>query len=119
VSEHELGAALFFEAYRRRWRDRISAGAKSRRKLLDGLYHFDHLDRRFATRVAGRDRSPGRQAAQLRARGAPHTCYVIAAAAVVHEMPLETALEDTIGIPGRLAYLEGENIGDRYMERTA
>src|SRR5437764_2402789 len=72
VSEHELAAALFFEpAYRRLWRDRISAGVKSRRKILSRLYHFDHLDPRLATRVSGRDRSPARLAVELRARRAP------------------------------------------------
>jgi hypothetical protein len=131
-NDHASATIAAFVAPERR--DRylgLLASARGRAKMRDALAHFRDLDARYARPVAPADQAPGRLAALLRSRGAPADCYLLAEDAALDGLvlPLEEALAAVVGrgmgafvscVPGRLAYYEGEDAGERYLlERAA
>ena len=106
---------------RERYRQ-MMAGPKSRRKILQRLYHtLDTVPERTAM-IAGGDHFPETVEAMLRRRGAGATCYLIAPDPELdqREMPLREAVdllinEDNVAVaccvPGRLAYYKAEWYG--------
>jgi hypothetical protein len=97
---------------------------RGRDKLRRHLAHFPDLDPRFARPV--KSGSSEAIAALLRQRGAPSSCYVLSEddAIDAQELGLEAALEAILGrgwgtilscLPGKLAYYEGEDPGERYL----
>jgi len=76
------------------------------------------------------EQTPSRLAALLRARGAPEECVLLAEDAALdgRRLPLAEALSMVVGrgmgaflscIPGRLAFYEGEEPGQRYILERA
>ena len=107
----------------------LSRTPRGRRKFRQELAHFKHLDSRYASRI-----EPGRQTKQgilallteSGAKGERSPCYVLSELDDLdgEVMPLGDALDKTVGqgvgsfvscIPGRLAYYEGEEAGERYV----
>ena len=127
-SEHEESLVKSFVVPRKR--DRILwvlAHPKKRRTILDALYHFNDLDERFMVPVP-----PGFHASDiaeaLRSYGAPNSCWVMSTddSLDAREMLLDEVLAEIVGygqgtliscVPGKLAFFEGENRGDRCFLR--
>jgi hypothetical protein len=132
--EHEEGLAYFMEpTYRPRFRDSLTS-PKRREKLIASLDHFKHLDYRWAydaTRMRPREIRD-----YLRKCGATDRCYVLSSDSDYLQMDerfrwilgteanLSQALEDLAEgdfgtfiscIPGRLAFFEGEDLGQRFI----
>jgi hypothetical protein len=104
----------------------LLSSARRRRTLTAGLAHFRALDPRFAHRVGLGQQSAASIEALLKSRGAPTSCYLLSENAALdeREMPLRDALEAVVGrgmgtflscVPGRLAYFESEEPGERYI----
>lgn len=104
----------FFEPSKRERYLTLLSGRR-RRKTLDKLNHFAHLDRRFITELDSKTDI----ASLLRQHEAPATCYVISDIPEIdgREMDLDDALAEAedgewstiIGcLPGKLAYYRGE-----------
>ncbi len=104
--------------------------SKGRAKLRAGLAHFPDLDPRFAQQVPPAQQEPRALEILLRGRGAPDVCHLVSESAELdgREMPLRSALEATVGqgfgafiscVPGRLAYFEAEEPGERYVLERA
>jgi len=128
--EHEQATVDSFirrerqEQYRLRLRSN-----KTRQKFMNShFHHMRDLDERFATRIEPRDQTPERIYELLQNQGAPERCYVISAMSDRdgEEADLRPALEEIVGvesgtflscIPGKLAYFEGEEPGERYILR--
>ncbi len=104
---------------------------KGRSKLAHGLNHCGDLDMRYATLIPKEQQSPGFVLNLLKQKGAPELCHVMSSNYEIDEqdIPLLEALEKTMGwgsgtfiscIPGKLAYFEYEDQGERYiLERNA
>jgi hypothetical protein len=124
---HETGFADAFVVPTKRARVReLLTKPKRRREFLDSLNHHAPLDPRCMTRV-----SPSAQTASgievlLRSRGAGRECHAISSDRTVdgRTLPLTQALALVVGrgqgtvlscIPGRLAYYEAEDPGERYV----
>jgi len=108
----------------------LIASDRGRDKLRRQLAHFAALDVRFAQRITATEQTPADILRLLRANGAPPTCVLLAEDRVLdgRELLLEDALRAVVGqgmgaflscVPGRLAYYEGENAGERYVLRRA
>ncbi|SRR6266545_4524690 len=105
--------------------------SKNRKKIVDRLNHWHDLDTRFASRIPPSQQNARAIANVVRAKGAGRDVHVISSNPDIdgHSMPLDAALDATIGmgygtviicIPGRLAYFESEDPGERYiLERAA
>jgi hypothetical protein len=104
--------------------------ARGREKLRARLAHFRDLDRRFARPISPAEHTSASITRLLRARGAPAMCVVLAEDPALdgREVPLEEALSAVVGrgmgafvscLPGRLAYFEGEEPGERYLLERA
>lgn len=131
LDPHEEGFVGAFIARDRR--DRVRGQLrhhKRRRKYLDRLNHTPDLDDRFASRVPRAEQHAPEILALLRARGAPDACFAISGLGDLDgaELSLEEALSAVVGrgvgtilscIPGRLAYYEGEEPGDRFLLERA
>ena len=100
--------------------------ARGRAKARAALAHFRDLDPRFRHEVPATAQSAASLVALLRRNGAPANCYLFAEDATLDDrrLPLADALQAVIGrrqgafvscVPGRLAYFEGEEVGDRYL----
>ena len=125
--EHEIALFTAFVPNPRRQRYLgLLQHPADRKKLLRYLAHFHDLDPRYCRRVAPDQQTPDALLALLRARKAPDTCHVISEGREVDgaDMPLKEALDHVVGmalgtfiscIPGRLAYFEGEEPGERYV----
>jgi hypothetical protein len=101
-------------------------GARGRHQVCLQLAHLRDLDTRWASRVATADATPTRIEELLRERGAGDSCHLLSES---HEldgrwMALGDALTAVVGssygtfvtcIPGRLAYFEGEEPGERWL----
>jgi hypothetical protein len=101
---------------------------KARQKFINShFFHMRDLDARFAERIAPRDQNGAAIYGMLRERGAPETCYVMSGSS---DLDGEVSdLRDTLVrvvdegydgtfvscIPGRLAYFDGEEPGERYI----
>lgn len=130
-SEHAFALIRAFVVQDRRERYLALLGsARGRAKLRAALAHFRDLDPRFARSLPPPDQTPARIAALLRARGAPDECVLLAEDEALdgERRALDEALRDVIGsgmgafvscIPGRLAYYEGEDAGERWLLERA
>jgi hypothetical protein len=130
-SGHDLATIRAFIASERR--DRyvgLLASARGRAKLRAGLAHLRDLDPRFARVVPPAEQTPDSVAAHLRSRGAPAECVLLAEDSALdgQRLPLDEALAAVVGrgmgafvscLPGRLAYYEGEEPGERYILERA
>ena len=103
---------------------------RGRAKLIAGLAHDFRLDSRRATRVASTESNAQAIEKLLRNLGAPDVCYCLSENPELdaRDMPLAEALSATVGygmgtfiscVPGRLAYYESEERGERYVLRHA
>jgi hypothetical protein len=103
--------------------------AKNRKKFVNVLAHFKHLDSKFATSIAGDQSNPSALVKLLLGKGAGIKCWVISENAELDrkEIDLQTALKETVGrqmgtfiscIPGKLAYFENED-GRYILERKS
>jgi hypothetical protein len=104
--------------------------AKGRAKLLTTFAHFKDLDPRYAHRIPPGAQQTDTIAADLRQRGAPSDCYVMSELRTLDSktLPLSEALDAIVGygmgsfiscLPGKLAYFEGEEPGERYILERA
>lgn len=100
--------------------------SKGRSKIARGLDHCEDIDRRYANQVPIDQQTPYAIEKILRQKGAPEVCHVMSSNPEIDEkeMRLQEALTKTIGmgmgtliscVPGRLAYFEYEDIGERYI----
>ncbi len=120
--EEELIRA-FIVLHRRERLLKLLATPKGRKKLLHQLHHFDDLDLRFAHRIAPSEQTIDNIHHVLKAKGAPDTCYLVGGDDLDgRTLNLRDALVmgSNVGtfiscIPGKLAYYEGENEGERYI----
>ena len=131
LSPHEEGFVETFVSRDRR--DRVRGqlrNHKRRRKYLDRLNHTPDLDDRFLYKVPPPQQHVSEILALLRKRGAPESCFAISGPDGLDrtELPLEEALSAVVGrgigtvlscLPGRLAYYEGEDAGERYILEKA
>jgi len=103
---------------------------RGRAKLIATLAHDFRLDSRYATRVASTESNARSIERLLRKLGAPEVCYCLSENPELdtREMPLGEALAATVGygmgtliscVPGKLAYYESEERGERYVLRRA
>jgi hypothetical protein len=104
----------------------LLSSRKGREKFIERLAHDigGEIDQRFARRIEGDARQVE---AELKSAGAPETCYVLSEGELDRRvMSLSDALEEIVYggmgsfvscIPGKLAYFEGEEAGDRYLLR--
>jgi hypothetical protein len=99
---------------------------KRRADILSRLDHQLDYDRALAARVPDGDQCSSRIAELLVARKAPSTCHAISADSALdgRDLPLHEALCRIVGsgvgsvlscIPGKLAYYEAEDAGERYI----
>lgn len=99
---------------------------KDRKKLVDRLNHNHDFDPRFLLSIPSDRQTESTILELLRTRGAPETCHVISANPQLDgkQMPLVDALAKTVAmghgtvvscIPGKLAYYEGEDPGERFL----
>jgi hypothetical protein len=125
--EHMLGLLRFLETRQaRRIAALLEQGVKGRAKLRAALAHDLQLDDRYASRISPQKQKPGEILSRLRLEGAPVDCYVLSEREDIDDAvkPLEAALLESVGsgfgfflscIPGRLAYFESENKGERFI----
>jgi hypothetical protein len=123
VPDEQLLARFFIPNKRDRYVEMISH-PKKRPKFLCELVHFTHLDPRYILPMPPKKLFPDQIFAILTQRGAPPTCWVTSEDSELdgREMLLLEALKQVVGlqmgtflscIPGKLAYYEGEAMGDR------
>jgi hypothetical protein len=104
----------------------LELAEKRRRDVRELLHHSVRLDPRFSRHLAGSEAFCGQVEAMLRKKGAPSTCYVLAANSDLdgRDMPLREALEGICGmgdgafvscIPGRLGFYEYEDMKSSYL----
>lgn len=127
MNDHERGFLAFLvEPNRRRMETLLELGEKRRSDFRSLLHHAVRLDPRYSQHLKGGDASPGPVEAMLRKRGAPSTCYLLAADGDLdgRELPLDEALDAIIGmsngafvscIPGRLGFYEYESMKSSYL----
>jgi hypothetical protein len=127
MNDHERGFLAFLaEPTKRRFETLLARGERRRRDVREMLDHSVRLDPKFAQHLTGSDAFPKRVEAMLRKRGAPSTCFVLAANTDLdgREMPLGEALEAIIGIgngafvscvPGQLGFYEYEDMKSSYL----
>jgi hypothetical protein len=133
MAESEHSAALiraFITAERRERYLSLLTSSRGREKLRGRLAHLHDLDQRFVSPPPSNEQTPSALAALLRARGAPEECVLLAEDASLdgRRLPLAEALQMIVGrgmgallscIPGRLAFYEGEEPGQRYILERA
>jgi hypothetical protein len=124
--EHETGLAAFVEASKR---DRVLgflSKERTRRKLIDDLWHFRHWDPRYVVQLTPSSQTAGGVLAELTRRGATGDVYLISATRGLDRrlLGLGEAVRAVVAtssgtviscIPERLAYFEGESPGDRVV----
>lgn len=127
MNEHERGFLAFLaEPTKRRMGTLLELGEKRRRDIRESLDDSVRLDPRFCQHLTGSDAFSGPVEAMLRKRGAPPSCYVLAAKSDLdgREMPLGEALQAIIGrgdgafvscIAGRLGFYEYEGPKSSYL----
>ena len=127
MNQHERGFLAFLaEPTKGRMERLLELGEKRRRDIRELLHHSVRLDPRFCQHLMGSDASAGPLEAVLRKRGAPSTCYILAANSDLdgREMPLGEALGAIIGmgdgafvscIPGKLGLYEYEDMKSSYL----
>jgi len=130
-SEHEVALVHAFIASERRERYlALLASPRGRAKLRAGLAHLRDLDPHYARPLPPGEQTPDAIARLLRARGAPAECVLLAEQRALdgRRLPLAEALVAVVGrgmgalvscLPGRLAFYEGEEPGERYILERA
>jgi hypothetical protein len=124
--EEALVKAFLLPVRRRRYLEFLKT-PKNRKKSIEQLAHFKHLDPKVATRVAGSQSDPATLLKLLLGKGAGTKCWVISENSDLDgkEIDLQMALKETVGhqmgtfiscIPGKLAYFEDED-GRYVLER--
>jgi hypothetical protein len=99
---------------------------KRRREILGRFDHQLDYDAAFATPIPVGEQSAPDIAKLLTKRGAPAMCHLISSDSALdgRDLPLSDALDQVVGsdfgtiiscIPGRLAYYEAEDAGERYI----
>lgn len=99
---------------------------KRRAAGLRSLSHFQGLDPRWCTRIAGSRQRADLIEKLLRGKGAPEICYVISEDSSIDGafLPLAQALAQIVDsfsgcflscIPGKLAYFQTEVPGERFI----
>jgi hypothetical protein len=100
--------------------------AKGRSKLVFGLNHCGDIDMRYATPVPVGQQYVDAILSTLKQKGAPDWCHVMSSNPDTddQDLPLQVALSGTVGMgygtlisctPGKLAYFEFEDPGERYI----
>ena len=124
----ELFARCFITPPKRARYAALLATEKGRTKALNALHHMHDLDNRYARLLTSDEDTAAEILRMLREHGAPAMCYVISADREIdgRELPLDAAIDrihcTNFGtviscIPGKLAYLETEDIKFRYILR--
>jgi hypothetical protein len=123
--DERLLARFFIPNKRERYSEMLSH-PKKRSKFLRELVHLTHLDSRYILPIPPKKLFPDQILAILTQKGAPQTCWATSENPDLdgREMPLLEALKEVVGlqmstflscIPGKLAYYEGEAMGDRWI----
>jgi len=129
VDPHAIEEALFraFISPRRRHRYlSLLESTKGRNRLRKELAHLRDLDMRFARRIPSNEQTAERVERLLRGLGAKDQCLILSETLELDgaHMPWRLALDRVLGtgrgtflscVPGRLAYYEGEDPGDRFL----
>lgn len=131
MNDHASENALFeaFAAPGKKQRYHVLLETKrGREKIRSALDHFDirNLDPRFCRRIESGKQSLPDILRMLKSLGAPSICYVMSSDRGLdgREMDLSEALEEILGkgmgafiscVPGKLAYFEAEEAGERYI----
>lgn len=100
--------------------------ARRRKLIAELLAGVDSFDPRCVRPVPSGLQGTGDIELLLRSRGAPSTCHVMSENGALdgRKLPLAEALAEIVGWgassllscrPGRLAYFEGEEPGERYL----
>lgn len=118
--------AFLVPSRKKRWIQALQS--KRRSKATARLYHdfASDLDPRYAEPIPSSRAGAETLYAILHEKGAPERCHAVSAHADLdrRELDLRTALERIAAgaggtllscIPGKLAYFEGEDPGDRYV----
>ena len=123
---HERGISAFIvETWRARCREQL-ANQKKRPAFLASLPHFAHWTEASVVHIAPNKQFPPTVVEQLRTLGASNSCWVISSEPSLDrkQMGLDIAVRDVLGlangtiiscVPGRLAYFEGEGLGNRFI----
>jgi hypothetical protein len=129
VPNEHLLARFFVPTKRERYAE-MFGHSKKRRKFLLELAHLNSLDPRYILPLPPKKLFPEQIAEILTQKGAPQTCWLTSENPDLdgREMPLLEALKEVVGlqmgtflscVPGKLAYYEGEAMGDRWiLERS-
>jgi len=123
--EHALVMAFVAPSKRKRIAGFLRS-AKNRTKFIAQLPHFSDFDPRFAKRIDSSRQDAASILHLLQSKGAGSTCYVLSVSGKIDQTDgaLERVLMDVVGyepgtivscVPGRLAYYEGEDRGERYL----
>ena len=126
VDEHDGGLAYFLIPERRSRFRSLLTSQRGRDRLKRELAHFHKLDPRYAHRIPGNQHRPEQIERLLLSKGAPATCRAFSEDPGIDQrvMALGDALKRIVGygmgtflscIPGKLAYFEGEEMGERYI----
>ncbi len=104
----------------------LLSNPKKRQKLRAYFSHNVELDIRFASKIPADRQDLENIETLLKSKGAGNTCYAFSENSRIDGkvLDLRDALQETIGygmgtflsiVPGRLAYYESEDIGERYI----
>lgn len=110
---------------RERWVSLLASPTR-RKKATDQLAHCRDLDPRYSEDIPPCEQADSKILAQLKKQGAPLTCHVVSENRHldVRDLALADALDEVVGgmhgtlvicVPGKLAYYEGEEPGERYI----
>jgi hypothetical protein len=123
--EEQFARSFIVPAKRDRYLSLLES-PKGRLKLAHGLNHCSDLDMRYAKLVPVGQQNVAAIEKLLKQKGAPDLCHVMSSNPEIDEqdMLLRKALEETVGqtmgtliscVPGKLAYFEFEDAGERYI----
>ena len=123
--EEQFARSFIVPAKRDRYLSLLES-SKGRLKLAHGLNHCGDLDMRYAKLVPVGQQNVDAIEKLLKQKGASDICHVMSSKPEIDEqdMPLRKALEETVGqtmgtliscVPGKLAYFEFEDAGERYI----
>lgn len=130
VHEEAVVRAFIIPSKRSRYLSLLGS-VKGRSKVVGGLDHLDDLDMRYARLIPAGLQTVDGIKNLLKQKGASTLCHVMSSNSAIdnQDMPLSKALEEAVGqglgviiscIPGKLAYYESEEPGERYiLERPA
>ena len=109
--------------------DRLMSFAKNiknRKKFSSSLVHSKNINGKYIQHIPSENQTASRIEMLLKQMGAPDICYVISEHTRMDKMQsdLSSILSQVVGsgmssviccIPGKLAYYEGEERGERYL----